>query len=70
MKTSASELNLEPRLGREQAGLFYQAVTRADNFLLLTRPTLAGDGERWEGFPLLGSCHGALHRQTRADKAR
>lgn len=46
-----TELGLDPRLGREQAGLFYQAVTRADEFLLLTRPTLADDGERWEPSP-------------------
>jgi ATP-dependent helicase/DNAse subunit B len=46
-----TELGLEPRLGREQAGLFYQAVTRSDQFLLLTRPTMAGDGEIWEPSP-------------------
>jgi ATP-dependent helicase/nuclease subunit B len=45
------ELNLEPRLGREQTGLFYQVVTRADSFLLLTRPYLAEDGEYWEASP-------------------
>ena len=44
-------LGLEPRLGREQAGLFYQAVTRADRCLLLTRPYLADDGESWEASP-------------------
>lgn len=38
---------LEPRLGREQAGLFYQAATRADRHLLLSRPYLAEDGEAW-----------------------
>jgi len=46
-----AELGLEPRIGREQGGLFYQAVTRADEFLLLTRPTLADDGERWQPSP-------------------
>ena len=46
-----AELGLEPRLERNQAGLFYQVVTRADQFLLLTRPTLADDGERWEPSP-------------------
>jgi ATP-dependent helicase/DNAse subunit B len=44
-------LDLEPRLMREQGGLFYQAVTRADQFLLLTRPYLADDGEYWEPSP-------------------
>ncbi|MHC1740618.1 MAG: PD-(D/E)XK nuclease family protein [Anaerolineaceae bacterium] len=41
-------LGLELRLQREQAGLFYQAVTRADQYLLLTRPYLSEDGEEWE----------------------
>jgi len=45
------ELSLESRLGREQTGLFYQVVTRADQFLLLTRPYLAEDGEHWEASP-------------------
>ena len=42
---------LEPRLGRQQAGVFYQALARADRFLLLTRPYLAADGEPWEPSP-------------------
>jgi len=42
---------LEPRLGREQGGLFYQALTRADGQLLLTRPYLADGGEKWEASP-------------------
>lgn len=40
-------LKLEQRLQREQAGLFYQAVTRSDAYLLLTRPYLADNGEPW-----------------------
>ena len=44
-------LGLDSRLGREQPGLFYQAVTRADTHLLLTRPYLADDGEAWEASP-------------------
>lgn len=44
-------LKLEPRLGQEQAGLFYQVVTRADQALLLSRPYLAKDGESWEPSP-------------------
>lgn len=50
-ETTRKGLNLEPKLNREQAGLFYQAVTRADRFLLLTRPYLADDGEAWEPSP-------------------
>ena len=44
-------LGLEPRIGRSQAGDFYLAVTRADQRLLITRPTLAEDGELWEPSP-------------------
>ena len=44
-------LGLEPRLGREQTSLFYQAVTRSDRSLLLTRPYLSPDGETWEPSP-------------------
>ncbi len=43
-----AELGLESRLAREQGGLFYQAVTRADRHLLMTRPYLAEDGEDLE----------------------
>jgi ATP-dependent helicase/DNAse subunit B len=44
-------LGLEQRLNREQAGLFYQAVTRTDQYLLITRPYLSDDGENWEASP-------------------
>ena len=44
-------LGLESRLQREQAGLFYQAITRADTHLLITRPYLSVDGENWEASP-------------------
>lgn len=43
-----ARLGLEPRLQREQGGLFYQAVTRADKHLLITRPYLSDDGEKRE----------------------
>jgi ATP-dependent helicase/DNAse subunit B len=45
------QLGLESRLGREQGGMFYQAATRADLNLLLTRPYLADGGEAWEPSP-------------------
>lgn len=48
-------LGLDTRLGREQAGLFYQIVSRADRRLLLTRPYLADDGERWAASPFWGA---------------
>jgi len=41
-------LGLEPYIGRHQDGFFYQAVTRTDEFLLLTRPYIAENGEPWE----------------------
>jgi inactivated superfamily I helicase len=44
-------LGLESRLQREQPGLFYLALTRSDRFMLLTRPYLAEDGEKWEPSP-------------------
>jgi ATP-dependent helicase/nuclease subunit B len=43
-----STLGLEPHIGRHQDGLFYQAVTRADEYLLLTRSYIAENGEPWE----------------------
>lgn len=44
-------LHLEQRLRSDQQSLFYEAVTRADRFLLLTRPYLADDGEAWQPSP-------------------
>ncbi len=44
-------LPLEPRLRSDQQSLFYEAVTRATEFLLLTRPYLADDGEEWKPSP-------------------
>jgi ATP-dependent helicase/DNAse subunit B len=44
-------LGLDLRLERDQASLFYQAVTRTDQHLLMTRPYLSDDGEKWEASP-------------------
>jgi ATP-dependent helicase/nuclease subunit B len=44
-------LGLEPKLGRHQASTFYQAFTRANMHLLLTRPYLTEEGEKWEPSP-------------------
>ncbi len=41
-------LPLETRLHGDEGSLFYQAVTRARQRLLLTRPYLAEDGQPWE----------------------
>ncbi len=46
-----ADLGLDPRLGRDQVNTFYQAFTRADHYLLFTRPYLAEHGERWEASP-------------------
>jgi ATP-dependent helicase/DNAse subunit B len=67
------ELSLELRLGKEQAGLFYQMVTRADRFLLLTRPYLAKDGETWESSPYWNAVQELLQdkpTRIRPDDAR
>ena len=44
-------LPIEPRLRSDQQSLFYEAVTRARDHLLLTRPYLADDGETWVASP-------------------
>lgn len=44
-------VGLDSRLDREQAGLFYQAITRTDQYLLITRPYLSASGEDWEASP-------------------
>lgn len=44
-------LSLEPRLRGEEATLFYEAITRARERLLLCRPYLADDGQRWRPSP-------------------
>lgn len=48
---SDAGLRLEKRLRSDQQSLFYEAVTRASKYLLLTRPCLAEDGEAWEPSP-------------------
>jgi ATP-dependent helicase/nuclease subunit B len=44
-------LPLETKMHGDEATLFYQAVTRARQRLLLTRPYLAEDGQPWEASP-------------------
>jgi ATP-dependent helicase/DNAse subunit B len=46
-----SALQMESAFDKEQIGIFYQAITRADRKLLLTRPYLAEEGELWEPSP-------------------
>ena len=44
-------LGMNQRLEQDQLSLFYQAITRADGALLLTRPYLAESGDPWEPSP-------------------
>ena len=44
-------LQLEVRARNDQYSLFYEAVTCATEYLLLTRPYLAEDGEEWKPSP-------------------
>jgi ATP-dependent helicase/DNAse subunit B len=50
-ETTRVDLGLDPQLGREQASTFYQAFTRAERHILLTRPYLADHGESWDPSP-------------------
>ncbi len=47
----ANGLDLELSLRSDQQSLFYEAVTRAERFLLLTRPYLSETGESWPPSP-------------------
>lgn len=44
-------LALESKLHGDEATFFYQAITRGRQYLLLTRPYLAEDGQGWEPSP-------------------
>lgn len=44
-------LGMDLLLGREQASTFYQAFTRSNQHLLITRPYLTESGESWEASP-------------------
>ena len=44
----ARGVNLESRLRGDEVTFFYEAVTRTREHLLLCRPYLADDGQRWE----------------------
>ena len=50
-ETDRAMLNLSPRLSGDEVTIFYEAVTRASEKLLLTRPYLADDGQPWEASP-------------------
>jgi ATP-dependent helicase/nuclease subunit B len=45
------DLKMETRLGRDQSSIFYQAITRTEEHLLLTRPYLSEGGEKREPSP-------------------
>jgi hypothetical protein len=48
---------LDSRLRGDEPSLFYQAVTRARDKLLLCRPYLADDGQSWEASPYWQEVH-------------
>jgi ATP-dependent helicase/DNAse subunit B len=50
-ESDRAALGLETKLHGDEATLFYQAVTRGRQKLLLTRPYLADDGQAWEASP-------------------
>ncbi|NCP88072.1 MAG: hypothetical protein CO094_12375 [Anaerolineae bacterium CG_4_9_14_3_um_filter_57_17] len=50
-ESDRAALHLETKLHGDEATLFYQAVTRGRQRLLLTRPYLAEDGQMWEPSP-------------------
>jgi ATP-dependent helicase/nuclease subunit B len=50
-ESDRAALNLETKLHGDEGTLFYQAVTRGRQKLLLTRPYLAEDGQAWEASP-------------------
>ena len=45
------DLPIETKLHGDESTFFYQAVTRASERLLLSRPYLADDGQLWEPSP-------------------
>jgi ATP-dependent helicase/nuclease subunit B len=57
-KLAWQALPVEPRLRSDQQSLFYEAVTRASDYLLLTRPYLADDGETWVASPFWTAVRG------------
>ncbi len=50
-ESDRAKLNLETKLHGDEGTLFYQAVTRGRQKLLLTRTYLAEDGQAWEPSP-------------------
>ena len=50
-ESDRAALRLETKLHGDEGTLFYQAVTRGRQRLLLTRPYLAEDGQAWEPSP-------------------
>jgi ATP-dependent helicase/nuclease subunit B len=63
-ETLRRDLKMEPRLGREQSSIFYQAFTRAEEHLLITRPYLAEDGEKWDPSPYWNSTKSLFTEDT------
>jgi ATP-dependent helicase/DNAse subunit B len=64
-------LAIEPKLRGDEVTFFYQAITRATDRLLLSRPYLAEDGQPWEPSPywsqVLGLFDQPLMRKVRPE---
>ena len=58
-------VSLEPRLRSDQQTLFYEGVTRATQYLLLSRPYLGDDGEAWEPSPFWSAARAVLDAPVR-----
>jgi len=65
---SRHDLKMESRLERDQKSTFYQAFTRADTHLLLTRPYLSEDGEKWEPSPYWRAAEMLFTENAKTDK--
>lgn len=59
-------IDLEPRLLGDEVTIFYEAVTRARERLLVTRPYLADDGQPWEASPYWEQLRRLTDAQPRA----
>jgi ATP-dependent helicase/DNAse subunit B len=62
-------IHLESRLRGDEVTIFYQAVTRARERLLLCRPYLADDGQQWEASAYWRQAH-RLMGEPQWEKAR
>ncbi|MDP1545978.1 MAG: PD-(D/E)XK nuclease family protein, partial [Anaerolineales bacterium] len=65
-ESDRAALRLETKLHGDEGTLFYQAVTRGRQKLLLTRPYLAEDGQAWEASPFWAEVNRLVGNQPTA----